>query len=75
MLVLYADRPAVYAGVNTCAAMQDTIKFFFRGGSYTLADILPQRFGPANLLADLNAPLLLQPQHHDLTLTAGNPHL
>lgn len=45
--------------------------FFFRGGSYLLADILPQRFGPANLLTDVSAPLLLQPQHHELTLTAG----
>ena len=51
--------------------VQDTIKFFFRGGAYTLADILPQRFGPANLLTDPNAPLLLQPQHHNLDLTAG----
>lgn len=53
--------------------MQDTIKFFFRGGAYTLADILPQRFGPANLLTNPDAPLLLQPQHHNLELTAGAP--
>ena len=51
--------------------VQDTIRFFFRGGTYGLADILPQRFGPANLLTDPNAPLLLQPQHHNLELTPG----
>lgn len=51
--------------------LQDTIKFFFRGGAYSMADILPQRFGPANLLTDPTAPLLLQPQHHTLELTAG----
>ena len=51
--------------------LQDTIKFFFRGGEYSMADILPQRFGPANLLTDPDPPLLLQPQHHTLELTAG----
>ena len=54
--------------------MQDSIRFFFGSNkqSYGLADILPQRFGPADLLTDPHAPLLLQPQHNPLELTPGN---
>lgn len=53
--------------------MQDSIRFFFGSNkqSYGLADILPQRFGPADLLTDPNTPLLLQPQHNHIELTPG----
>lgn len=51
--------------------LQETIVFFFGGKSFGLADILPQRFGPADLLTDPDTPLLLQPQHNPLELTAG----
>ncbi|DBB08789.1 hypothetical protein WJX82_003795 [Trebouxia sp. C0006] len=48
----------------------ETITFFFGGKSFGLADILPQRFGPADLLTEPDTPLLLQPQHNPLELTA-----
>lgn len=51
--------------------LQETIIFFFGGKSFGLADMLPQRFGPADLLTDPDTPLLLQPQHNHLELTAG----
>lgn len=38
---------------------------------YRLADILPHRFGPQDLLSDIDQPLLLQKQSHSLTYTAG----
>ena len=37
-----------------------------------MTDILPQRFGPADLLTDPNTPLLLQPQENHIELTAGS---
>ena len=54
--------------------MQDSIRFFFGSNkqSHGLADILPQRFGPADLLTDPHAPLLLQPQHNPIELTPGD---
>ena len=52
--------------------LQETITFFFGGRSFGLADILPQRFGPADLLTYPDTPLLLQPQHNPLELTAGS---
>lgn len=57
--------------------MQDSIRFFFGSNkqSYGLADILPQRFGPADLLSDPHTPLLLQPQHNSVELAAGNLHI
>lgn len=39
---------------------------------YGLPDLLPQRFGPADLLGDSGAPLLLQPQHNHVTFAAGS---
>lgn len=62
--------------LKLCYAVQDSIRFFFgsKKQSYGLADILPQRFGPADLLSDPNTPLLLQPQHNSIELTSGNPH-
>ena len=52
------------------SAEQDTIQISFGRPlrSYALADILPQRFGPGDLLTDANVPLLLQPQWHDLVI-------
>ncbi|KAK9805228.1 hypothetical protein WJX72_007282 [[Myrmecia] bisecta] len=46
----------------------NTIQFMFGkdGHTYTLAQLLPQRFGPADLLDDPSTPLLLQPQNNDL---------
>lgn len=38
---------------------------------YNIADILPHRFGPHDLLEDESQPLLLQPQSHNLTLLSG----
>ena len=54
--------------------MQGSIQFFFGGNkqAYSMADILPQRFGPADLLTDPNTPLLLQPQNNALELTPGD---
>ena len=67
---------ALVPEVVWCGAMQDSIRFFFGSNkqSYGLADILPQRFGPADLLSDPNTPLLLQPQHNSIELTAGTSH-
>lgn len=50
--------------------LQDSIQISFGSPlrSYSLAEILPQRFGPADLLADADVPLLLQPQSHELRL-------
>ncbi|KAL3132799.1 hypothetical protein ABBQ38_006726 [Trebouxia sp. C0009 RCD-2024] len=55
----------------------DSIRFFFgsKKQSYGLADILPQRFGPADLLSDPNTPLLLQPQHNSIELTSESQEL
>ena len=41
------------------------------GNVYTLADILPHRFGPFDLLEDKSQPLLLQVQTHSLSFTTG----
>ncbi len=71
----YSHEPIqLYLCVSTLMSLQDSIRFFFGGSkqSYGLADILPQRFGPADLLTDPNTPLLLQPQHNPLELTAGS---
>lgn len=42
---------------------------------YTLADILPHRFGPQDLLEDDSQPLLLQEQCHSLDFNSGNFNL
>ena len=53
-----------------CWLVQDSIQISFGNPfrSYSLAEILPQRFGPADLLQDADVPLLLQPQCHELHL-------
>ena len=50
--------------------LQDTIHISFGSPptAYSLAQLLPQRFGPADLLNTADAPLLLLPQRHNLAL-------
>lgn len=51
--------------------LQDTVQFVFghahKQHHYCLKDLLPDRFGPADLLTDPDIPLLLQAQHHKLS--------
>ena len=46
----------------------NSIRFSFSGGSYSLGQLLPKRFGPLDLLMDRNSPLLLDPQDNHLEL-------
>ena len=50
-------------------ACAETVKFCFQGGCYTLGQLLPLRFKPADLLPDPATPLLLQPQHNNIRFT------
>lgn len=50
----------------------DTVQFIFGKGKkmkHSLDDILPERFGPADLLPDKSVPLLLQKQDNQFLLT------
>jgi cytidine deaminase len=47
------------------------VRFSFQGGTYSLGQLLPMRFKPSDLLPDPATPLLLQPQHNSLRLTAA----
>eukprot|EP00884_Botryococcus_braunii_P011655 jgi/Botrbrau1/20490/Bobra.145_2s0049.2 len=47
----------------------DTVQFLFNGGTYTLAELLPERFKPSDLLEDASTPLLLLPQDNSIRLT------
>lgn len=47
------------------------MRFSFQGGTYSLGQLLPMRFKPSDLLPDPDTPLLLQPQHNPLRLTAA----
>eukprot|EP00891_Asterochloris_glomerata_P004844 jgi/Astpho2/4844/e_gw1.00069.67.1_t len=49
----------------------ETVTFAFKGGTYKLAELLPHRFGPMDLIDDRHTPLLLQPQSNSVELTAG----
>ena len=55
--------------------LQDSIRISFGKGhklaTYTLAELLPQRFGPGDLLDITKSPLLLQPQENSFQLTEG----
>ena len=51
--------------------LQETVKFSFQGGCYSLGQLLPLRFKPADLLPDPSAPLLLDPQHNLIQFTAA----
>ena len=54
--------------------MQEAIRISFGDPpvEYGLPGLLPQRFGPADLLGDSGAPLLLQPQHNRVAFAAGS---
>ena len=47
------------------------MRFSFQGGTYSLGQLLPMRFKPADLLPDPATPLLLQPQDNGVQLTAA----
>ena len=47
------------------------MRFNFGGGSYSLGQLLPMRFKPADLLPEPAPPLLLQPQANAVQLTAA----
>ena len=49
---------------------QESVRFSFQGGNYSLGQLLPMRFKPADLLPDPATPLLLQPQDNRVQLTA-----
>lgn len=51
--------------------MQETIRISFGGGTYSLGNLLPNRFKPADLLEDPATPLLLQPQDNAIALGPG----
>ena len=50
--------------------MQENLKFCFQGGCYTLGQLLPLRFKPADLLPDPSTPLLLAPQNNRIQFDA-----
>ena len=55
--------------------MQETMRIIFGEGPqnvYNLADLLPHRFGPQDLLEDGSHPLLLQEQSHELRFDDGD---
>ena len=60
----------IVVGVRALCPAQDSIEISFGAPlrNYALADILPQRFGPGDLLQGAEVPLLLQPQSHALEL-------
>lgn len=39
---------------------QETVRFSFGGGTYSLGQLLPMRFRPGDLLEDPDTPLLLE---------------
>ncbi|EFN60089.1 hypothetical protein CHLNCDRAFT_18754, partial [Chlorella variabilis] len=51
-------------------ACAESVRFSFQGGNYSLGQLLPMRFKPADLLPDPATPLLLQPQDNRVQLTA-----
>lgn len=62
--------PAPFTSLPACG-LQETVRFNFLGGSYSLGQLLPMRFRPADLLPDPATPLLLQPQDNPVQLTAA----
>ncbi len=53
-------------------AAQDALEFLLgEGRTYALAELLPIRFRPSDLLDEAVTPLLLQRQRHDLHLLPG----
>lgn len=53
------------------APPQESVRFSFCGGTYSLGQLLPMRFKPADLLPEPAPPLLLQPQHNGVQLAAA----
>jgi cytidine deaminase len=51
-------------------ACAETVKFYFQGGTYTLGQLLPLRFKPADLLPDPSTPLLLDQQNNRIEFTS-----
>lgn len=56
--------------IITSCMLQDSIKFLFFNGSYSLGQLLPMRFKPTDLLEDPSTPLLLLPQNNNVEFTA-----
>lgn len=52
-------------------ACAETVRFSFAGGTYSLGQLLPMRFKPADLLPEPSPPLLLEPQRNAVQLTAA----
>ncbi|PSC68243.1 cytidine deaminase 1 [Micractinium conductrix] len=52
-------------------ACAETVRFTFGGGTYSLGQLLPMRFKPADLLPAPAPPLLLQPQNNAIQLTGA----
>lgn len=51
--------------------LQETVRFSFQGGSYSLGQLLPMRFRPQDLLSDPPPPLLLEQQDNRIQLTSA----
>ena len=56
-------------------ACAETVKFCFQGGTYTLGQLLPLRFKPADLLPDPSTPLLLDQQNNRIQFTPEAQHI
>ncbi len=65
-----SDLPLDAPSCFRTGALQDVIRISFGSppAEYSLAQLLPQRFGPADLLDDAATPLLLQPQRNGVRL-------
>lgn len=54
---------------SACIPSQETVRFSFQGGTYSLGQLLPMRFKPQDLLSDPPPPLLLEQQDNRVQLT------
>ena len=66
---LAAPCPRLPVACPLGPCLQETVRFSFQGGTYSLGQLLPMRFRPADLLPDPAPPLLLQPQDNGIQLT------
>ena len=57
---------------HQCAQETVRISFGEPSAEYGLPELLPQRFGPADLLGDSGVPLLLEAQHNGVVFAAGS---
>lgn len=53
----------------------DSIRFSFSGGTYSLGELLPNRFRPSDLLEDSTIPLLLDPQNNAIVLVPASQRI